>query len=257
MPSSGLMFTVAGTGEAGYAGDGNVARRARLNQPFDVALDHQGNVYFSEAENHCVRRVERGSGMITTVAGTGKAGYGGDGGPATQAQLNSPYGIALDATHNVYIVDRLNACIRMVEAATGIVRTIAGTGQPGYGGDGGPAIMGRRCRPPSMARRRSPSIATTTSSSSIPKTTASVASMLLAGWSRRWLERGNPGAPETAVRPRLQRSNARMAHVWTRKATSISVTRRIIESVLSQSTVRTASPGRDIPSFLPQDGSQG
>jgi DNA-binding beta-propeller fold protein YncE len=139
MPSSALIFTVVGTGEAGYSGEGDPARRAGLNQPFDVALDRQGNLYFSEANNHCVRRVERGSGRITTVAGSGKAGYTGDGGPATQAQLNSPYGIALDAANNLYIVDRLNACIRVVEAATGMIWTIAGTGQPGYGGDGGPA----------------------------------------------------------------------------------------------------------------------
>jgi len=138
MPPSALIFTIVGTGEASYAGDGNVARRAGLNQPFDVALDRQGNLYFSEAHNHCVRRVERGSGLIITVAGTGKEGYSGDGGPALQAQLNSPYGIALDLANNLYIVDRLNACIRMVDATTGIIRTIAGTGHPGYSGDGGP-----------------------------------------------------------------------------------------------------------------------
>ncbi len=139
MQTSAVIFTVAGTGEASYTGDGGAARRAGLDNPFDVALDHQGNLYFSEVGNHCVRRVERGSGIITTVAGIGKAGYCGDGGPADRAELNSPYGIALDAANNLYIVDRLNACIRMVEATTGIIRTIAGTGQPGYAGDGGPA----------------------------------------------------------------------------------------------------------------------
>jgi DNA-binding beta-propeller fold protein YncE len=139
MSSSALIFTIVGTGEACYGGDNGLARRAGLNQPFDVALDRQGNLYFSEAHNHCVRRVERGSGLIITVAGTGQEGYSGDGGPALQAQLNSPYGIALDLANNLYIVDRLNACIRMVEASTGIIRTIAGSGQPGYSGDGGPA----------------------------------------------------------------------------------------------------------------------
>jgi NHL repeat len=147
MPISVLMFTIVGTGEASYSGDGGVARRAGLNQPFDVALDRQGNLYFSEANNHCVRRVERGRGIITTVAGTGQSGYGGDGGPATQAQLNSPYGIALDAADNLYIVDRLNACIRLVEASTGIIRTIAGSGQPGYAGDGGPAYLAQLQEP--------------------------------------------------------------------------------------------------------------
>src|SRR5919108_1379124 len=115
MRSSALIFTVVGSGQANYTGDGDAARRAELNQPFDVALDRQGNVYFSEANNHCVRRVVRDSGTITTVAGTGQPGYSGDGGPATQAQLNSPYGVALDTANNLYIVDRLNACIRVVE----------------------------------------------------------------------------------------------------------------------------------------------
>ena len=139
MASSALIYTIVGTGEASYAGDGDLARRAGLNQPFDVALDRQGNLYFSEAHNHCVRRVERRSGLVTTVAGTGQEGYSGDGGPALQAQLNSPYGIVLDLATNLYIVDRLNACIRMVDASTGIIRTVAGTGQPGYSGDAGPA----------------------------------------------------------------------------------------------------------------------
>jgi DNA-binding beta-propeller fold protein YncE len=126
MLPSARIFTVVGTGQAGYSGDRDIARRAALNQPFDVALDRQGNLYFSDAYNHCVRRVERDSGSITTVAGTGQAGYSGDGGVATQAQLNSPYGIALDTANNLYIVDRLNACIRLVEAATGMIQTIAG-----------------------------------------------------------------------------------------------------------------------------------
>jgi DNA-binding beta-propeller fold protein YncE len=147
MTASALIFTVVGIGEAGYTGDGSVAQRAGLNQPFDVALDRQGNLYFSEAHNHCVRRVEHGSGIITTVAGTGKAGYSGDGGPATLAQLDSPYGIALDTANSLYIVDRLNACIRMVEVTTGIIRTIAGTGQPGYSGDGGPATQAQMQEP--------------------------------------------------------------------------------------------------------------
>lgn len=134
-----VIVTVVGTGEASYAGDGSVARRAGLDNPFDVALDRQGNLYVAEAGNHCVRRVERGSGLITTVAGSGQAGYSGDGRLATKAQLNSPYGIALDAANNLYIVDRLNACIRVVDGASGIIRTLAGTGQAGYAGDSGPA----------------------------------------------------------------------------------------------------------------------
>jgi DNA-binding beta-propeller fold protein YncE len=151
MPSSALIFTVVGTGTPGYSGDGGAARQAGLHQPFDVTLDRQGNLYFSEADNHCVRRVERGGGIITTVAGSGKAGYSGDGGPATEAELRSPYGIALDGADNLYIVDRLNACIRVVEAATGVIRTLAGTGQPGYAGDGGPAQQAQFQEPNDIA----------------------------------------------------------------------------------------------------------
>lgn len=139
MLSSALIFTIVGVGEPGYSGDGGPARRAGLNQPFDVALDRHGNLYFADTNNHCVRRVERATGRVATVAGTGQPGYAGDGGPATAALLNSPYGVALDDDGNLYIVDRLNACVRLVEAATGVIRTIAGTGEKGYGGDGGPA----------------------------------------------------------------------------------------------------------------------
>jgi DNA-binding beta-propeller fold protein YncE len=147
MLSSAQIFTVVGTGQVGYSGDGKRARQAELNQPFDVALDGQGNLYFSDAHNHCVRRVSRHNGTLTTIAGCGQAGYSGDGGAATSAQLNSPYGIALDRANNLYIVDRLNACIRLVEATTGIIRTIAGSGQAGYSGDGGPATQAQLMEP--------------------------------------------------------------------------------------------------------------
>jgi NHL repeat len=151
MLASALIFTVVGNGQAGYAGDGGPARRAELDQPFDILLDPQGNLYCSDANNHCVRRVARDSGIITTVAGTAQPGYSGDGGPATQAQLNSPYGIALDTANNLYIVDRLNACIRVVEATTGVIHTIAGTGQPGYSGDDGPAPQAQLQEPNDIA----------------------------------------------------------------------------------------------------------
>ena len=128
MQSSALIFTVAGTGQVGYTGDGGVARRAELNQPFDLTLDRQGNLYVSEADNHCVRRIEHGSGIITTVAGTGKAGYSGDGGPATKAELHSPYGIALDRANNLYIVDRLNAEVVKILAMPEVKKQMADQG---------------------------------------------------------------------------------------------------------------------------------
>src|SRR5437762_6383015 len=120
-----VITTVAGTGQPGYSGDGGPAAQAQLHDPFDVALDRAGHLYFSDTMNHCVRRVDAGTGVITTVAGCGKKGYSGDGGPATEATMNEPYGIALDADGNLFIVDRLNACIRRVDAKTQAIRTVA------------------------------------------------------------------------------------------------------------------------------------
>jgi sugar lactone lactonase YvrE len=134
----GIIHTIAGTGEKGYAGDGGPAVRALLNEPFMCALDTQGNIYMAEAMNHCVRRIDQRTGVITTVAGTGEPGYTGDGGPATRATLNQPYALQVDTQGDMYIVDRLNAVIRKVEAATGQITTVAGTGEPGFSGDGGP-----------------------------------------------------------------------------------------------------------------------
>lgn len=133
----GMIQTVAGTGVKGYAGDGGPALQALLSEPFMCAFDAQGNVYIAEATNHCVRRIDRATGIITTVAGTGVAGYSGDGGLATRATLNQPYALQIDTNGDIYIVDRLNAAIRKVEAATGIITTVAGTGEPGSSGDGG------------------------------------------------------------------------------------------------------------------------
>ena len=129
-----------GTGEKGFAGDGGPADQAKLDQPFDVAFDRAGNLYFSDTNNHRVRKVDAKTGVISTVAGNGKKGFAGDGAKATDASLNEPYGIELDTDGNVYIVDRLNFCVRKVDAKTAFVTTVAGTGgKSGFGGDGGPA----------------------------------------------------------------------------------------------------------------------
>ena len=134
----GKIQTLVGTGERGYAGDGGPAVDALLSEPFMCAFDAQGNLYVAEAMNHCVCHVEKLTGIITTVAGTGTEGYSGDLGPATQATFNQPYSLQVGANGDIYVVDRLNAVIRRVEAATGVITTVAGTGEPGYGGDGGP-----------------------------------------------------------------------------------------------------------------------
>lgn len=131
-----IIIAFAGTGERGYTGDGGPAAKAKLDNPFAVVVAKNGDVYFSDTNNHVVRRVEKGTGTISTVAGTGKKGYSGDKGPASKATLNEPYGIAFDVENNLYIVDRLNFCIRMVTAKTGLISTVVGTGQSGLSPDG-------------------------------------------------------------------------------------------------------------------------
>jgi streptogramin lyase len=137
-----------GTGKKGFAGDGGPAAKAELDQPFDVAFDRAGSLYFSDTNNHRVRRVDAKTGIITTVAGNGKKGFAGDGGKATEASLNEPYGIELDDDGNLYIVDRLNYCVRKVDAKTAFISTIAGTGgKSGFAGDGGPAEKAQLVEP--------------------------------------------------------------------------------------------------------------
>ena len=107
----GIMGTFAGTGNAGYSGDGGPARLADLGYPTDIALGPDGSLYISDSDNHCVRKVSP-EGIITTVAGNGSAGYSGDGGPATQAQLDWPDGIAVAPDGSLYIADMSNSRVR-------------------------------------------------------------------------------------------------------------------------------------------------
>ncbi|MDX2168061.1 MAG: hypothetical protein SF182_13390 [Deltaproteobacteria bacterium] len=133
---TGTIHIVAGTGERGYSGDGGNALNATLSGPLDVAVDAAGNVYVADTANNAIRKITP-NGTITTVAGTGARGSSGDGGPATRAQLASPYGITVDASGRLFIADSDNYRVRMV--SNGIITTVVGTGQSGNGGDGGPA----------------------------------------------------------------------------------------------------------------------
>jgi DNA-binding beta-propeller fold protein YncE len=148
---SWIITTVAGTGEKGFAGDGGLAERALLNGPFDLGFDTSGNLFFSDTFNHRIRRVDGRTGVITTCGGSGEAGYQGDGGPAIDARLNEPYGIAIDRAGNVYIADRHNHCVRRVDGATGVITTFAGNGTAGFGGDGGPASRAAMVEPNGLA----------------------------------------------------------------------------------------------------------
>lgn len=137
----GVMMAFAGNGMLGSSGDGGAATDATLNNPQAVAVDAQGNVYISDSGNNRIRRVNATDGKIATYAGTGADAFGGDGGPATQAQLSLPYGIALDAAGNLYIADNGNRRVRKVTASDGKITTVAGNGRLGNAGDGGPATQ--------------------------------------------------------------------------------------------------------------------
>ncbi|MFZ0448383.1 MAG: hypothetical protein WAL98_04010, partial [Desulfatiglandaceae bacterium] len=139
--ADGNITTIAGTGNPGYNGDGIPAVNAQLNGPWDAALDEQGNLYIVDVLNNRIRKIDT-SGIISTVAGTGTPGYSGDGGQASQAQLNGPFGIDIDRQGNIYIADLENNVIRKV-ATDGIITTVVGNGTLGESGDGGPATQAR------------------------------------------------------------------------------------------------------------------
>jgi len=202
--TSWTLATRAGTGDPGFAGDGRPALQACLNEPKGLAIDGQGNLFVADSENHVVRRVDRVTGLISTVVGcapeevapapqsgggnivpeeevdplaetsqktteqftqqtdlsgtvrylVGAAApkrYGGDGGLAAEAQLNFPTAVAVDAQGHLYIADTMNHRVRRVDAKTGIITTIAGTGQARFSGDGGPADRAALNEPAALA----------------------------------------------------------------------------------------------------------
>jgi sugar lactone lactonase YvrE len=137
----GVITTVAGTGEAGYGGDGGPAIDAALHWPTALALSTGGELFVADALNHAIRRIDPDQ-TITTVAGTGVEGFSGDGGLATSATLSQPFGVALDGEGALFIGDRGNFRVRRVDAS-GLIETIAGTGEEGPSGDGGDALAAR------------------------------------------------------------------------------------------------------------------
>ncbi|GAB3510321.1 hypothetical protein GCM10027341_48610 [Spirosoma knui] len=150
--STGVATTVAGNGTQGFAGDGGPATAALLNTPRGVAVDGAGNIYIAEVNNHRIRKVTASTGVISTVAGNGLAGFAGDGSAATSARLNLPFGVAVDGVGNIYIADSENSCIRKVTVATGVISTVAGTGgRAGAAGDGGLATSAQLFYPNGVA----------------------------------------------------------------------------------------------------------
>ena len=136
--ANGIITTIAGTGTFGYSGDGGPATSAEFSFPTALAIDATGNIFIADRNNNCIRKITT-DGIITTVAGNGTAGFSGDGGTATAAQLSLPLGVAVDAAGNIFISDAANNRIRKM-ATNGIITTVAGNGTAGFSGDGGNAI---------------------------------------------------------------------------------------------------------------------
>ncbi len=157
------ITSAVGNGQAGFSGDGGPAAEAKLNMPFDVAFDALGNLYLSDTFNQRIRKVDATSGLITTIAGSGEKGFSGDGGPATQAAMDEPYGLAIDPVGNLYFADRLNARVRRVDAKIGPhhdgrrerLEDLFGRRRPGQGGRARRAERRGARRPgPALHRRR-------------------------------------------------------------------------------------------------------
>jgi hypothetical protein len=147
--TGGIITTFAGTGTAGYTGDGGQASLAQLDKPLEVTFDATGNLYINDGTNNVIRMINT-TGIITTIAGNGTAGFSGDGGQATTAQISGPSGLAIDIAGNIFITDGHNNRVRMVNTA-GIISTIAGDGFYSYGGDGGQATAAELRGPEGIA----------------------------------------------------------------------------------------------------------
>ena len=174
---SGVLTTVAGTGVSGYSGDGGLATQAQFNYIQGIAFDRAGNLYIADSSNHRIRKVGT-NGVVTTVAGNGSAGYGGDGGPATAARLNSPNDVVLDASGNLYIADRNNQRIRKV-TPDGTISTYAGTGTSGLSGDGGSASTAQLANPTGLTMDSAGRLYITSNSFRVRRITATASSTLI------------------------------------------------------------------------------
>jgi streptogramin lyase len=148
--SAAEVVTVAGTGVKAYEPDNHVATKTPIGEPYGIAKGPDGCLYICEIANHVVRKLDESTGKLTLVAGNGTKGYSGDGRPATEAQLNEPYEVRFDKAGNVYFVEMQNNVVRKVDARTGVISTVAGTGKQGFSGDGGLATKATFNRPHSI-----------------------------------------------------------------------------------------------------------
>ena len=148
---AGDVRTIGGNGRQTFSGDGGTALDAGIGGPFGLAAGPDGAVYVCSISNHCIRRIDEGTGLISTVAGSGKMGYDGDGKPADRALCNEPYEVRFDSAGNMFFVEMQNHVVRRVDAAAKLISTVAGNGQPGFSGDGGKAVKARLKQPHSIA----------------------------------------------------------------------------------------------------------
>jgi streptogramin lyase len=148
--SAADVVTIAGTGISGLELGEQVAKATPVGEPYGISKGPDGALYICEIATHVIRRLDESTGRITVVAGSGKQGYSGDGGSATEAELNEPYEVRFDAAGNMFFVEMKNNIVRRVAAKTGIISTIAGTGSVGFSGDGGPATKATLNRPHSI-----------------------------------------------------------------------------------------------------------
>jgi DNA-binding beta-propeller fold protein YncE len=146
-----IVKTIAGTGFPENNGDSGAATKVNIGEPFGLEIGPDGALYVTEVRNHRIRRLDLHTGELTTVAGCGQRGYSGDGGPAVEASLNEPYEIRFDADGNMFVVEMKNHVVRRINAKTKIITTVAGSGKPGFGGDGGPATKALFQQPHSIA----------------------------------------------------------------------------------------------------------
>ena len=143
--------TIAGTGTAGFSGDGGSGPQAEINNPYGLAIGPDGALYFCEIGNHRIRRLDLKSRRISTAVGTGQKGYSGDGGSALAASLNEPYEVIFDRRGDMYFAEMQSHVVRRVDAKTRVISTLAGTGVAGFSGDGGPAAKAQLRQPHSIA----------------------------------------------------------------------------------------------------------
>jgi sugar lactone lactonase YvrE len=149
--STGIISTIAGTGTSGYSGDGGVPTNAKFHTPIGIAVDSTGNIYIADTNNNRVRWIQKSTGYIYTLAGTGTTGYSGNGGSAAAALLSIPNGVAVDGSGNLFIADTGNGSIRKVILSTNIISTVAGQGLGGFSGDGGLATSAKMSSPEAVA----------------------------------------------------------------------------------------------------------